>query len=140
MAGLRTDKYIVTEQPPEWAGKEARGLFLNDGIIKGSFFLQSFWISKPAKQPTPDGTTSHTHDADEIIAFFGSDPSNWRDLGGEVEMWLDGEQHLLTKTCLIFIPKGLKHCPLIVRRVDRPIFHFSTGPALKYTRQNETVV
>jgi hypothetical protein len=26
----------------------------------------------------------------------------------------------------------MKHCPLIIRRVDRPIFHFTTGPGGKY--------
>jgi hypothetical protein len=38
------------------------------------------------------------------------------------------EKHILTKSCLVFVPKGLKHCPFIVRRVDRPIFHFTSGP------------
>ena len=26
---------------------------------------------------------------------------------------------------MVFIPAGLKHCPLILKRVDKPIFHFS---------------
>jgi hypothetical protein len=48
------------------------------------------------------------------------------DRGGEIELWLEDEQHIITRSSLVFIPKGLRHCPLRIRRVDRPIFHFST--------------
>ncbi len=34
------------------------------------------------------------------------------------------EQYIITKSFLAFIPKGLAHCPLTVRDVKRPIFHF----------------
>jgi hypothetical protein len=57
------------------------------------------------------------------------------DLCGEIELWLGDEKHILTKSCMVFIPKGLKHCPLVFRRVDRPIFHFSAGPARAYDRK-----
>ena len=46
------------------------------------------------------------------------------DLGGEIEFWLDDEQYMLTKSCMVYVPKGLKHCPIVFRRIDRPIFHF----------------
>lgn len=32
----------------------------------------------------------HVHDADEIIGFFGNDPSNPHDLGGELK-WFEEE-------------------------------------------------
>jgi hypothetical protein len=38
---------------------------------------------------------------------------------------------------LVFIPKGMKHCPLIVRRVDRPILHFSAGIARTYKEERK---
>ena len=69
---------------------------------------------------------------DEVVAFFGTNPEDPWDLCGEVELWLGDEKHIITKSSLVFIPKGLKHCPLIARRVDRPIFHFTTGPAHLY--------
>ena len=45
-------------------------------------------------------------------------------------MTLDGELHKLTRTSMIFIPPGMKHMPLSIKRMDRPIFHFSilVGP------------
>ena len=68
---------------------------------------------------------AHTHDSDEIIGFFGSNPQSPYDLCGEIEIWLEDENYILTRSCLIFIPAGMKHCPLIIMRVDRPIFHFT---------------
>jgi hypothetical protein len=35
---------------------------------------------------------------------------------------------------MIFVPAGMKHCPLIIRRVDRPIFHFTTVTGGRYIR------
>ena len=35
----------------------------------------------------------------------------------------------LIKALWVFIPPGLKHCPLLLKRVDRPIFHFSVVTA-----------
>ena len=67
----------------------------------------------------------HVHDCPEIIGFFGGNPESPYDLGAEVEFWLEDEMHLITTSAMIFVPAGLKHCPLILRRVDRPIFHFS---------------
>jgi hypothetical protein len=41
-------------------------------------------------------------------------------------MWLENEKHIITKSAMLFIPAGMVHCPLILRRVGRPIFHFTT--------------
>jgi hypothetical protein len=38
----------------------------------------------------------------------------------------------MTRNFLAFIPAGMKHSPLIVRRVDRPIFHFVVGTGKEY--------
>ena len=57
-----------------------------------------------------------------------------RDLGGEMEVWLGGEKYSITKSCLIYVPKGLKHCPIRFVRIDTPILFFSGGMATKYSR------
>jgi len=138
MSAMRTDKYIVTEQSREQVSRGIPGLSLSDDVVKGSFFLDCNWV-KPRTKPTRESTTSHTHDSDEVIGFFGTNLDDWRDLGGEVELWLDGEKHILTKTCMVYIPKGMRHCPMTIRRVDRPIFLFSTGPASTYVKQDESL-
>ena len=67
----------------------------------------------------------HFHEYPEILGFYGSDPYNPWDLGGEVEFWVGGEQHILTKSTMVFLPPNVPHCPLLINRVDRPIFHYS---------------
>jgi hypothetical protein len=106
-----------------------RLLWLDDDVINGAFYVECVWYWKGSEQPIVE---AHTHPFDEVITFFGSNPEDPQDLCGEVELWLEDEKHILTKSCLIFVPKGLRHCPLIIRRVDRPIFHFTTGPGGKY--------
>jgi hypothetical protein len=78
--------------------------------------------------------TSHSHEFDEIVTLFGTNPDDTRDLCGEVEFWIEDERYELTNSCLIFIPKGTKHCPIIFHKVERPIFHFIIGQAGKYGR------
>ncbi len=137
MADDKYAKYILTDQklPKQLQAKELgpRILHLDGNVIEGAFYLSAAWWLK-ASDPE-GGPEPHSHDFDEVIAFFGSNPENPLDLGGEVEFWLGDEQYLITKSCLVFIPKGLKHCPLRRRRVDRPILHFSTAPAKTYTKE-----
>ena len=71
--------------------------------------------------PEPDPVEwTHTHDFDEVLNFIGTDPENPHDLGAEVEVWIGGERHVISSTSSVFVPKGVPHCPLIHRRVDRP--------------------
>lgn len=141
MAETKYGKYIITEMksnlklpayspdPSKPCDEMTRVLYLDNEVLEGSFFLSSVWFWKKSGQDT---IKAHTHNFDEVVAFFGTNPEDPHDLCGEVEFWLGDEKHILTKTCLIFVPKGLKHCPLIINRADRPIFHFTTGPSRLY--------
>jgi hypothetical protein len=43
---------------------------------------------------------------------------------------------------MLFIPAGMKHCPLIIKRADRPIFHFTVvtgGQYIKDEKENAGV-
>lgn len=129
MSERKYEKYILTElKTPEhttqgdkehgYADRATRILWLEDEIMKGASSVILSWYWKATEK---EGSPSHVHDFDEIIGFIGSDPQNPSDLGGEVELWLEDEQYFLTKSCLVFAPKGLRHCPLRVTRVERPI-------------------
>jgi len=98
-------------------------MWLGDGVIKGSPYVEAVWLWKGAADPS-GGFPQHVHDHDETLGFFGTDTENVYDLGGEIEFWLEDEKYMLTKSCIIFVPKGMKHCPIVFRRIDRPIFHF----------------
>ena len=76
----------------------------------------------------------HTHDFDEVIGFAGTNRNYPRELGGEIEFLIGGESHTLTKTCLIFVPKGLEHCPITIKRIDTPIFMFEAANDPEYKK------
>ena len=139
MADLRNKKYIVTDLklPKEKQKKEAdynrwakHLLWLDNHVIEGASFVNTAWYFKPE----PDVILAHTHDFDEVIGFFGSDSQNLYDLGGEIEFWLEDEKYILKNSCLIFIPKGLRHCPESVLKVEKPIFHVSLGSIVQYSK------
>ena len=104
-----------------YAKRATRVLWLEDEIMQGASSIICSWYWKPSEPGTP----AHTHDFDEIIGFIGNDPENPRDLGAEVELWLEDDKHILTKTCMVYVPKGMRHCPLQVLKVDYPIVHFT---------------
>jgi hypothetical protein len=149
MNELRTGKYIVTDVKPDrlFPG-EGKGIndkkgtqvtpthvmWLDGEVIKGAFYSECVWIWPDCASEKP-AALEHTHDFTECVTFFGTDFNNPKDLCGEVEFWLDGEKHVMTKSFLIYIPSGMKHCPLIVRRVEKPIFHFTVGLGANYVRQ-----
>jgi len=138
--------YDLKPIPPEMAAKmkqmqqksestveATRIVDLDTTRAEGAPYMDFVWLWKgSAKSYTEE---EHVHDFDEAIGFIGSkgegDP---RDLGGEMEVWLGGEKYLITKSCLIFVPKGLKHCPIRFNRIDSPILFFTFGLATQYSR------
>jgi hypothetical protein len=140
-------KYIITElkqniKEAPWAptgikaarkGESGRLLWLDSEVIPGAFYVETTWdLPRKASDPHSLSTQSHKHDWDEVLCMFGTNMDDPYDLCGEVEFWLGGEKHIITKSCIIFIPKGLEHCPLTTIRADRPIFGFTAGPATMY--------
>ncbi|NLO97472.1 MAG: hypothetical protein GX091_05315 [Peptococcaceae bacterium] len=134
-------KYIVQElHDPNMGSPEfqamykkfaKRILWIDNNVVEGSFQMNTAWyVAVPEKDPVFE---EHTHDFGEIIGFFGSDPNNPYDLGAEIEIGINGEMHLLTRSSLIFIPAGMKHNPLRIKRVDRPVFHFSISQNPEYS-------
>jgi len=111
-----------------------RIVYLDREVVpETDFYLEALWFWP--RQPSPDekpGVLEHAHPFDEVISFFGSNPNDLHDLGGEVELWIDGEKNLVSKSFMAFIPAGVKHCPLQFRRIDRPVFHFTAGPGTMY--------
>jgi hypothetical protein len=144
MAGRKYEKYILTElrQPPGgaqmdkehgYATRATRVMWLEDEIIKGASSVIISWYWKATEK---EGSPSHLHDFDEIVGFIGNDPDNPADLGGEVEFWMEDEKYLLTKSCLIWVPAGVRHCPLRVTRVERPFLFLAFSMTQKYKKDS----
>lgn len=94
-------------------------IFMNTNLVKGCPMIVD--IGWHFTIPDPDPVEpAHYHDFDSVLCFIGSDPKNPAHLGAILDMQLGDEHHMLTKTCAIFIPKGLEHCPLLHRQMDRP--------------------
>jgi hypothetical protein len=140
MAESKYGKYIVSELKvpdskqkiaTDYAKYATRILWLDDKVVEGAFHMNTAWYLKAADTLE---NVPHVHDSDEIIGFFGNNPEDPYDLGGEIELWIEDEKHIITRSSLIFVPAGMKHNPLILRRVDRPIFHFTTVPGGQYIK------
>jgi hypothetical protein len=143
MADLKYAKYIMTEAPMKpfptapWMApfppEEGIRLRWVDGtVLEGAFYCEACWLWPQKPGESPGVQQPHTHDYDQILGFFGTDFENPDDLCGEIEWWLDDERYIITKSCLAFIPKGFKHDPLQVIKLERPVFHFATGPGKAY--------
>ena len=131
-------KYVIQElQDPMTGTPEFREMYkkfshrilwIDNNVCPGSFQMNTAWYyAVPEKDPVFE---EHVHEYDELVGFFGSDPSDPYNLNAEIICTMNGEEHRLTKSTLIFIPAGLPHLRLSIKRVDKPIFHFSvvTGP------------
>jgi hypothetical protein len=140
MAETKYGKYIILgSKPPGPAPgepprpKAGQGVIhMDDEVVKGEggFYWECVLVWQPADQPSP--AKSHSHDFDEYLGFVGSNPDDPFDLCGEVELYLGDEKHVLTKTCVVFVPKGLPHCPINIKRVDRPFIFFTSAPIPLY--------
>ena len=133
-------KYIIQElHDPQIGTPEFREMYkrfskrilwVDDEVCPGAFQMNTAWyFAIPEKDPVFE---EHAHDSDELIGFIGSDPDDPYNLNGEIMVTLNGEEHLLTKTSIIFCPAGMPHMRVSIRRVDKPIFHFSVVTATEY--------
>jgi hypothetical protein len=143
MSASKYGKYVVTDLKmpearrridEEYTRYATRILWMDSDVVPGAFHIKTSWFLA-AEAVLED--KSHTHTYDEIIGFFGNDAENPWDLGAEVEIWLEDEIQIITKSTLIFIPAGMVHCPMIVKRVDRPVFHFTVVPAGHYIKEEK---
>ena len=81
-------------------------------------FIYRF-ITKPVDMvPFP-----HSHDFEEFMMFFGSDPQDISDFNAEIECYIgqgeDQERYIITSPTVLFFPKGMPHCPLNFKKVDK---------------------
>ncbi len=133
MADLKYEKYFIKDvgfmRPRD--GERPFGkaqvpklhhiLSINPKRIEGSIIMNCSWMLAGEDAGRMD---AHTHPYPEIIGFVGTNPDDLQDLGAEAEMWMDDEQYILTNSFLVYVPSGLKHCPLTVRNIKRSVFHF----------------
>jgi hypothetical protein len=121
MAGKKYAKNVVTipfHQTP------AGALFSAGGDIMGGLDLHVIYACAYKTGITGMSTKPHVHNYDEAIFFIGSDPAHLDELGAEVEMSIGEpgkeEKYTFDKPTVVVAPKGLHHCPIVTRRLDKP--------------------
>jgi hypothetical protein len=142
MAETKYGKYILTElkkklqSPYETTLRpedQTEILFLDNEVIEGACVVDTVWFWPARANKTESDVEPHKHDHDEILAIFGTNPDDPHDLCGELEVWLEDEKHIITKSAIIFIPKGLRHGPIRFTRLEKPVFHFGVSLSKKYS-------
>ena len=137
MAKAKYQKYVLKEPrvslpPKKTTSIPTFGLSeeLMSGIKKFDCNFNFVGILAPHVLADPP----HKHDCDELLFFISTDPENTTDLGGEVEIALgeEWEKHVITTSAIVCLPKGLQHCPVYVRKVDRPFYFGHLLLAAKY--------
>jgi len=132
-ASLKLPEYR-NEIPKELTHRVA---YLDSEVVPGAnFYAETAWIwpeeRSKLKQQDVTFINPHTHSFPEVIGFFGTDYNDIHQLSGEVELWVDGQQFIIHKSFVAVIPEGVEHGPLIIRKVKKPIFHYTAGPGKMY--------
>jgi hypothetical protein len=123
MAKMKYDKYIIKEPfaksifkevvAPQFYISGARNCNGANFSLGWSFLTEPFLMVGEA----------HKHDFDQIICFLGGNPMNIKDFDAEVELYLgeEKEKYIIDSSSFVYVPKGMMHCPLNVKRVTKPI-------------------
>jgi hypothetical protein len=141
MAETKYGKYIITDLKKKFSSPyeakfrpedQTEILLLDDEVLKGAFVVDTVWFwPERINNPEPD-VKPHIHDYDEVLAVFGTNREDPHDLCGELEACLGDEKHIITKSCIIFLPKGLQHGPFKFTKLEKPVFHFAIGLTKQY--------
>jgi hypothetical protein len=139
-------KYIISEYfkpqvketwQPTYRQEDKTPLLRVDAeVLKGANFFAScswFWPAMVENESLARSTKPHKHDYDEIVGMIGTNWDNPWDLDGEIELTLNGEKNIVTRSSLLYLPAGFEHGPFREIKMNRPIFQFECGMAKRHT-------
>jgi hypothetical protein len=119
----RTHTPSVSSREDLWPG--VSGMNCNFGVN---------CVAEPYLLPDPP----HKHDFDEFLFFIGGNPLNMKEFDADIEIALgpEWEVHHINTTSIVYIPKGLQHCPINVKRVGKPFLFGHIMLAGKYSNDS----
>jgi hypothetical protein len=101
--------------------------FISNHLIPGSnIYIEGGWVFG-MPDPNPH-IFEHVHDYEELVLHFGTDPNRPEELGAEIEFSVGGQPLKLDKTCLVFVPRSVKHGPLIWKKYTAPHLEMAIMP------------
>ena len=134
---LRRDEYVVELKP--WKSihdsiKTPMVTGLGPHDIKESVLEAGF-----ARITAPEilGSPTHVHPFDQWIYLIGADA--FSEFDADVEFTLGDEVLQINYPCYIFIHKGVKHCPLNITRVGKPLLFVDASVTQEASVRPETV-
>jgi len=129
-SGYHVERYEpadgVLPEAPE--GFLTRLLWIDGKKLRGAPYLEAVWFLGT----NDTGPAAHTHDFDEVIGFLGTDPDDPGALGAAVTFEVEGQTVAFDRSCVIYIPRGMRHSPILVPALERPIIHFTGGSGGDY--------
>lgn len=90
-------------------------------------------ITEPSE--SDDKPEPHKHDFPHVMGFFGSNPLDINDFDAEIEFYLGGEKQVIDAPALVTVPEGLVHCPLVFRRIGKPVIWVEIMLTSNYERK-----
>jgi hypothetical protein len=134
MAKSQYDKHILREP---YGQLERDGKVVFEGFLAKPEqlhtkcqFLYSIVNKAHVNEATP-----HVHEFPIVMSFFGADSQNIQDFDAEIWFYLGGERQIITTTATISVPPGLAHCPLIFKRVSKPLVFVEVMLTDNYVRK-----
>jgi mannose-6-phosphate isomerase-like protein (cupin superfamily) len=95
---------------------DGESIVAHDGELEADCSIGYHCIAKPMSFDFP-----HAHKFPEMLCFIGGRAENISDFRAEIEFTLGGEKHLINKPAVVSIPAGVKHCPIVFKKVEKPL-------------------
>ncbi len=132
-------KPVLVKDPPKGLYAEKR-IWMEARDMEGFNACFSFgFVKKPSTFHPLEGAIVHPYD--ECLVFEGTKSDDILDLGAEVSVELgeEREEHVFTDPSVVLIPKGTPHGQVKVRKLDRPIAHYTIGLGPDYQAESVKV-
>ncbi len=106
---------LYVDYEPGWTGTS---IWAHHDEFKAGISLGYHCIVTPYDVPF-----SHGHEFHENLCFLSGDPENPGELGADVTVHFGNEleEHNYNTPTIMSMPPGLKHCPLLVHNIKKPV-------------------
>ena len=126
-------KYVLKE-PRDQIERDGQIIF--DGIMATPEMLgqKCQMLYSVVTKAHVNEATPHYHKFPIILSFAGTNPNDIFDFDAEIEFYLGGEKQVITTAAVVAVPPETSHCPLIFKRVGKPIAFMEIHLTDKYVR------
>ncbi|MFA5308870.1 MAG: hypothetical protein WC370_05200 [Dehalococcoidales bacterium] len=100
----------------EIAHYSGKSIVAHDGELDADCSIGYHCITKPMSFDF-----THAHKFPEMLCFIGGNPLDITDFGAEIDFTLGGEKYHITEPAVVSIPGSVKHCPIVISKVTKPI-------------------